>query len=140
MKQQTKDLFRLMIITVAITSLAILLCGMCTPAKGQVTGKNVFQEVLYQNSDLDMLIVYDFFGINKLSCHLKTSPLIKLQITVQGLILPPTIVYPGLTVAVCNYSLVINKQVTCKYWKYQSPFGTGNTEWKYCGEFQFWVP
>jgi hypothetical protein len=108
-------------------------------AKGQISKPIIFQEIVFQNQDLDMVVIYDFFGVNKLSCHSKTQPMMKVQITVQGQTHPPSLVYPYSTVPLCNHSQVFNKLVTFRYWKYQWPNGTGNIEWVYCGEFQFYV-
>lgn len=136
--KKTNEALRLILITAVITLLALFTC---TKSKGQqISSKNiVINEIIHQNSDLDIVIQWDFFGINKVSCHNKINKTLKVEHTVNGNTLT-SYIYPGSTIQLRRYDQCNGKMITCKYWKYQSPFGTGNTEWKYCGEFQFFVP
>ena len=111
------------------------------PAFGQeISNENgyVFTDIIHQNNDLDMVIVWDFFGINKVCCHNKTNRILMVEHTVLSNTLT-SYVYPGSTVELRRYDQCVGQTVTYKYWKKQSPFGTGNTQWLYCGQYQFFV-
>lgn len=123
-----------------IIAIGIFLSFFCLDMCKTVNAQGIYaQETIYQTQDIQVFVRYYFFYKNYVGCENISTSIIRVEVSIPGLVTTTTVINPGSTPFLYLYDQCKGKYATLKYWKYQSPLSTSNTQWLYCGEHYFYI-